>query len=244
MPSQLGSLNLLFLSFVIVQFRTLFGGDFFVQRTAHLSYSAYARQGFTELLAASILGLVVLAGSRSLIKAEQGKDWKIFTQLSIGLIAMISVVMVSAAFRLYLYVQAYGVTIDRFYAATALVWLTLVFAWFAACIIRKKHNGFAFGVIVSTLVVVFGLNLLNPDGLIAQANLNRPKSRIDTKYLDGLSVDAIPVLIQSLPQLAPDQKNTITERLRSQQGELRTRDWRSWNLSSQIATSSLQQIGL
>jgi len=56
----LGALNLLFLAFVLVQLRYLFGGRELVESRAHLTYAQYARHGFFELLAVSILVLAVL----------------------------------------------------------------------------------------------------------------------------------------------------------------------------------------
>src|SRR4051794_25643572 len=47
----LAFLDLLFLAFVVVQFRYLFGGAALVQSEAHLTYAEYARHGFFELVA-------------------------------------------------------------------------------------------------------------------------------------------------------------------------------------------------
>jgi hypothetical protein len=55
--TALAALDLLFLLFVIVQFRYLFGGDALVQVTPNLTYAEYARRGFFELVVAA--GLVV-----------------------------------------------------------------------------------------------------------------------------------------------------------------------------------------
>src|SRR6266540_4313966 len=59
----LGALNVLFLGFVLVQFRYLFGGQGLVEARAHLTYAEYARHGFFELFAASVLVLVVMASA-------------------------------------------------------------------------------------------------------------------------------------------------------------------------------------
>src|SRR5262249_48989937 len=48
--TALSMLDLLFLLFVIVQFRYLFGGDALVQVTPDLTYAEYARRGFFELV--------------------------------------------------------------------------------------------------------------------------------------------------------------------------------------------------
>ena len=46
--------DLLFLAFVVVQFRYLFGGQDLVRETAHLTYAQYARHGFFELVAVAL----------------------------------------------------------------------------------------------------------------------------------------------------------------------------------------------
>src|SRR5215471_2883239 len=60
----LGLVNLLFLAFVVVQFKYFFGGGERVQTVAGLTYSEYARRGFFELVAVAALALPVLRGRR------------------------------------------------------------------------------------------------------------------------------------------------------------------------------------
>lgn len=52
---------MLFLGFVAVQLRVLFGGDRHVLTTDDLTYAEYARQGFWQLLAVTGLTLLVIA---------------------------------------------------------------------------------------------------------------------------------------------------------------------------------------
>ncbi len=56
----LGLLDLLFLSFVVVQFRYLFGGASLVEASSTLTYAEYARRGFFELVAVATLVLPLL----------------------------------------------------------------------------------------------------------------------------------------------------------------------------------------
>src|SRR3954470_2430984 len=53
--TALGLVNLLFLLFVVIQLRYLFGGTGVVQTTAAMTYAEYARRGFFELVMASAL---------------------------------------------------------------------------------------------------------------------------------------------------------------------------------------------
>lgn len=56
----LAILDVLFLAFVVVQFRYLFGGSGLVQSQVHLTYAEYARHGFFELVVVAALTLSVL----------------------------------------------------------------------------------------------------------------------------------------------------------------------------------------
>jgi hypothetical protein len=53
-------LNLLFLGFMAVQLRYLFGGADLVEVTAGLGYAEYARRGFFELVATAALVVPIL----------------------------------------------------------------------------------------------------------------------------------------------------------------------------------------
>jgi hypothetical protein len=53
-------LNLLFIAFMAVQLRYLFGGSGLVEVTAGLSYAEYARRGFFELVATAVLVVPIL----------------------------------------------------------------------------------------------------------------------------------------------------------------------------------------
>ena len=52
--------DLLFLAFVLVQFRYLFGGAELVRGLTGMSYADYARRGFFELVAVAALSLPLL----------------------------------------------------------------------------------------------------------------------------------------------------------------------------------------
>src|SRR5438445_11517864 len=59
----LGLLNLLFLSFVIVQLKYLFGGAALVTAARDLTFAQYARRGFFELVTVSALAVPLLLGA-------------------------------------------------------------------------------------------------------------------------------------------------------------------------------------
>lgn len=230
----LGLLNLLFLAFVLVQFRYLFGGTAAVLADNGLTYADYARRGFFELVAVAALVLPVLLTGHWLIAKENPGNERLFRWLSLSLIALLAVIMASAFQRMYLYLEAYGLTELRFYSTVFMGWLAVLFAWFTLTVLRGARNRFAFGVLVSGLAVLFVLHAVNPDGLIARTNIARLADgrQLDQSYIASLSADAVPVLANALPQMPglEDRRESL-ERL----------DWRSWNWGRRQALAALKR---
>jgi hypothetical protein len=233
----LGALNVLFLAFVAVQFRYLFGGDDLVVARAHLTYAEYARRGFFELLAVSALVLLVLLTVDALVRRNAGRAQRTVRFLSAGLVALVFVVMASALQRMYLYQEAYGLTELRIYVVGVIFWLAVVFVWFALTVLRRRRRAFATGAVVAGFVATVALNVLNPDALIVRANLDR--ARIDTAYLASLGDDAVPPLLERLRELRPDLRRALAAELLQRAD--REDDWRSFNLSRSRAQTLLSE---
>jgi hypothetical protein len=102
-----------------------------------------------------------------------------------------------------LYVSAYGLTEARLYVTAFMLWLTVVFAWFAATVLRGRRPSFSVGAVGAGLASIVILNLLNPDAVIARSNLARAggPAQFDAAYVAGLSADALPVVFAALPAL-------------------------------------------
>jgi hypothetical protein len=227
----LGALNLLFLAFVLVQARYLFGGQALVESRIGLTYAEYARHGFFQLVAVAVLVLPLLLGVDALAQgASRSIRW-----LSRGLVALVLVVMASALERLWLYQQQFGLTELRIYATGVVLWLAVVFAWLALTVLRGKRHLFATGALVAGFVATGALNVLNPDALIARTNLARPT--VDATYLATLSDDAVPSLLGELPTLDVALRRPLARALlaRSYSDE----SWLSWNASRRNARSLL-----
>jgi Domain of unknown function (DUF4173) len=233
----LGALNALFLAFVLVQFRYLFGGQGLVEARAHLTYAEYARHGFFELLAVAVLVLLVLLAADALVPGRKGGGALVFRCLCAGLLALVFVVMASALQRMRLYEHAYGLTQLRVYAVGIIAWLGVVFAWYGVTVLRGRRRSFALGAVVAGFAATAVLNLVNPDALIVRTNLDR--SRVDVPYVAGLSDDAVPAMLERLPTLRPDLRRALALELmrRSSGGG----DWRSFNLARSRADRLLAQ---
>lgn len=233
----LGVLNLLFFGFVISQLGYFFGGSTMLAHTQGLSAASYARRGFFELVAVSMLVLPLLLTLHWVLNEESAKFVRIFKVLSGSLLMMLFVIMASAMHRMYLYQLNFGLTELRLYTSSFMFWLALVFVWFLKTVLFEKRERFTFGALASGFIIIFLLDLANPDAVIVRMNTARPgdSSQIDLKYLTTLSSDAAPALIDSMTKLDDHGRNTISSFLEWRMKSIKARDWRSWNLSGQIA---------
>ena len=94
-----------------------------ILETAGLTYAEYARGGFFELVTVSTLLLPVLLGADWPLDKRNPRTVTRFRTLAATLLALI---MLSAVQRMRLYVDAYGLTEDRFYATAFMAWIGVV----------------------------------------------------------------------------------------------------------------------
>ncbi|HUR95380.1 MAG TPA: DUF4173 domain-containing protein [Gemmatimonadales bacterium] len=203
----LAVVNLLFLAFVAVQFRYLFGGAELVRGLTGLSYAEYARRGFFELVTVAALSLpLLLLADWSLDQRDAGRVRRL--RLLAGLmLLLLDVMLASALIRMRLYTVEYGLTELRLYTTAFMGWLVIVFGWFGATVLRGKRERFGTGALLAGWLVLGALNLINPDGVIAGVNLARAASGrpFDTVYAAELSADALPTFRRGLPALATNE---------------------------------------
>lgn len=191
----LGSLAALFAAFVAVQLTTLFGGHDHVLRTAGLTYSQYAREGFGQLVAVAALTLVVIAGARRWARRDSSRDERLLRALLGLLCALTLVVLASALKRLGLYMDAYGATRLRLFAEFEILALAGVFGLVIAAGLARSAAWLPRAVVTGVGVAWLAFALSNPDGRIASRNL--AGGPIDLYYLSELSADAAPALARS-----------------------------------------------
>jgi hypothetical protein len=223
-----GAVALLFLLFVVLQARYLFGGDALVRGPTVLSYAEYARRGFFELAWVAGLSLPLLLFAEWLLDKDDRRGMSTFRALAAVVVALLGVIVASALFRMRLYVAAYGLTEARLYVTVFMLWLTVVFAWFAATVLRGRRPRFAAGAVGAALASVLMLNVINPDAVIARSNLARAggPARFDAAYVAGLSADALPVVFAALPALAAGDQCALGRGLRERwKGRRAGSDW-------------------
>jgi hypothetical protein len=232
----LGLLNALFLSFVLVQFFYLFGGASLVDVTK-LTFAEYARRGFFELVAVAALVLPLLLLADWFVRRDHPGHLRIFRVLEGTLIALLFVIMFSAVRRMGLYMETYGLTELRIYTTAFMGWLALVFVWFLVTVLREQRERFAFGALSAGLVVVLGMNAMNPDDLIVRTNVRREtqgataRVPFDAPYVALLSADSVPALIETMPQMKKADACYIAGQILRRYSPPPNFDWRTWNYS-------------
>lgn len=235
----LGSVTVLFLTFVIIQLTYLFGGSDLVARTGY-TYAEYARKGFFELIAVATISLLLVGVIKKITTFRSLPETTAFKWLSGLLAVLVLVIMYSAHTRLDLYEGAYGFTTLRLLSHLFILWLAYAFAQLLYFILREKSdNTFAFQLFVSGLCFVALINLINPDSFIAQQNIRRfdRTGKIDLYYLSNLSEDAVPAITQLLDHPNQELQKRAANILYRQEQRINNQSssWQSANLSRQQA---------
>jgi hypothetical protein len=213
----LAVIDALFLAFVAVQFRYLFGGVELVQSLTGMSYSEYARRGFFELVTVAALSLpLLLLADWSLDQGDRSRVRR-FRLLAGLMLLLLDVMLASALIRMRLYTAEYGLTELRFYTTAFMGWLVLVFGWFAATVLRGRRSRFGPGALASGFLVLLALNLMNPDAVMARTNVARAVAgrSFDAAYAARLSADALPTLLGLLRALPADDGCALSAALNS-----------------------------
>jgi hypothetical protein len=230
--------DLLFIFFVIVQFRYFFGGRANIALDG-FTYAEYARRGFGELLAVAFISFLVFLGLSAITRREQARSRWAFSASGLLLVALVAVILVSAFQRLLLYEAAYGFTRIRTYTHVFMLWLGLLLA--AMVVLESLGAVHRFGLTFVLVSLGFGatLNVLNVDAFIVRQNVARAVrgGQLDTAYLVSLSDDAVPALFSQFdirPEISPvrDQVGAVLAcRSAFLSEQDRARPWPSYHAS-------------
>jgi hypothetical protein len=245
----LGAVDILFLLFVIVQFRYFFGGEANITAAGY-TYSEYARRGFGELVTVAFLslGMILLLGYFS--RRESAYQNVSFNVLSAFLVAMLGVMLVSAMQRLLLYENAYGFTRLRTYTHIFIPWLGALLAIFVVLVFVGRLRRIAPLSFLVGLGFIVSMGAMNIDAFIVQRNITRHQigEQIDVPYLISLSTDAVPGLAAFAPSASTDVKDELLPQLACRldllQQQEAERGWQSRTVSRTSAVESLQDLNL
>ncbi len=262
----LSCLNALFGAFVIAQLLARTGAAEEALAAAGLTYKEYARQGFFQLLWVAGLMLVILLSLRALT-ISWARSNRLFQGLSLVAVALTLVVVGVAFTRLQLYIADDGLTPLRFYSSAFSLWVGVAFVIVAVRLanVRPDQAWTMPTLFASGLVALFALNLMNPEAIMANNNLDRDE-RSMLFHMEKFTADGQITLINGLDRLTPELRTEVTEKLcrigtapggrtqatlRDDQARLAAGDdrvvisdggWLSWNLGQRNAESGLREL--
>ncbi len=245
----LGAINLLFFSFVTIQFKYFFGGEKNIALDGY-TYSQYARRGFGELLAVAFFTLFIIMVLSGITRRETRSSRVAFSALTGAMTAFIGVILVSSLQRLTLYESAYGFSRLRTYSHLCILWIGVLFLAILALEIAQRHRYFTLAALAAVTGFVLTMNAVNVDGTIVRRNIQRLQEEddpLDTQYIHSLSNDAIPTLIDLVddPYLSSSEREEIGALLACRERTLSEltgeRPWQSFLVPTYRARVALEK---
>lgn len=167
----------------------------------HLTYSQYAHEGFWQLLAVSIINIVMI-----LVCMQGFRKHKVLNILLLVISLCTCVMTASAAYRMILYVSAYHLTFLRILVLWFLGVLTLVMAGMMIAIFKEKFPLFQYSVTVLTCCYIV-FSFARVDAVIASYNIEHTETLTmsDVWYMtEALSADAAEYIAQIEPEMVSD----------------------------------------
>ena len=248
---MLAALDVLYLLFLAVQSAGLFGGPDYLARHG-LSYAEWARSGFFQMVGVTTVNLSVILAA-AVFSRREGRTWKGLRLLSAALAVESLVLLASAAWRMSLYVSAYGLSFKRCMTYWGMVMMALFFLA-ALWKIRKPDFSFCRAAFPLALAGWLVINCVPIDWLVARNQVDRflasearggtPSISISYLLYD-LSYDTLPQLARLDSRLtfhdaSSGKEVPLSELLERRRAAARQEcaDWRSWTLSACIVSGS------
>ncbi len=236
-------IDTLYVVFIAIQFSYLFG-SLTDGLPANFTYAQYARKGFFELVAVTLINLVILLGNINFVKASGRKIDKVVKVLNTTLVVSTFIMLLSAHFRMSLYEEAYGFTYLRILTHAFMGYLFVLFSLSLAKVWRQSVPLLK-SFLVLSIVAYTLLNYINIDKIIAKNNIERYNqgAPIDISFLTTLSYDAVPQLVDFRNSTTDSQlENILDDAFRHKRDFLtKVTPWQSFNISKYKAKKSLTQ---
>jgi len=201
-----------------------------------MTYATYAHRGAYPLVATALLAaLFVLVTFRTGNNTEKMRTAR---KLVYVWLAQNVFLVISAAWRLNLYIEVYSLTRLRVAAAIWMFLVVLGVIWICWRILAGHSNRWLININVLTLLaVLYVCSFVNFDGMIAFYNVHHCKEitgqgvAIDLAYLRGLGPDSLPAL-RWLVEKSDDERATMDgqrhiDQLEKELAE-QMRNWRGW----------------
>lgn len=202
----------------------------------------WVHDGFFRLMWASAITLATLFTIDHVARVEDRRQRRWYRSSVVGVVALTLVAVAVAVFRIAQYSHTFGLTMLRLYSMWFAGWIGVVFVLFSISTwgIGARRRWFPSSVVIASLVVLFTVNLTNPERMVAEYNLDRAP-QTDLGHLARLSDDGIAVLadrVEEVGDLAARQEltNRLCRRSVDDSGGL------NWNLARSNSAAALDRL--
>lgn len=241
-------LDILFIVFVSFQFGYLFSG---LSLPKGMNYSEYARSGFFELCAVSVLALAVIMVCMVFVKRRQDQELPRGLQLLLTVfIACNFIVAASAIFRMTAYILAHDLTVKRVMVTWLIILISICFYGFIIKIWNRKFNIVNY-IAVTVISMTILLNTVNLNGLIAGYNVNVHLKSLEASKVREVDIDYLvslgPSAARATAKLLESgyyTKEQVYDALSRQKRALDIKDWRNYCIWDSEAAAVFEKYGL
>lgn len=246
----LGSVFVLFSTFVIIQFQYLFGGEVNIGVEGY-TYSEYARKGFSELIWVALISLLLILVLNMVTKRQNKMEKGVYSGLCAGIVLMVLVILASAFQRLRLGIDWHGYSRLRLYPSIFLFWLGALLITVIVLEIFKRERLITFAALLASIGFGASLFIFNVDASIVHHNVLRPEEgkHFNVPHLTSLSLDTVPALVEEFqnPDLDDETREGIGAAILCYQyseelEDYELLDWRSFNYSAWKAIESIEVV--
>lgn len=240
----LGGVAALFWLFLAIQVTYLFGTSP-AEVGSGLTFSEYARRGFTELTVVATATVALIVAGEVFGRSEHDRG-RLLRILTFAVLVAVFCLVASALNRVILYEEAYGYTTARLYGKTYMLAVALGLVALCVEVADRLDAGRLFRRSFGVATILFmGLAYWNHEAWIANRNIDRfsTTGEIDVEYLaHGLSLDAVPAIGARLPELPEPVQESLRHEMEVGHAARVwnwNRHWYEWNASRDRARRSL-----
>jgi len=238
-----------YLTFIVTQLPYFFSA-FYNTLPQNYNFADYAKRGFFELCGVVFINLCVILLMVILTNCKEGANKAKGIRAYITIFSSFTLILIATALsKMFMYINAYGLTLLRVYTSWFMIALALTFMLIILKQFSQKLNlarTLLFTLSFWFLVLLFG----NVDGLVANYNISLYQSgkfkTVDLNMTSELSDSAIPYIAKLIDDPNTDVKANAKRILTERKIKIdsSTNRWGGYNLSTAKAKKILNEINL
>ena len=172
------------------------------------TYAGYARKGFFELTAVSVINIILIILATALSRKKEGKLPPGIKLPSLFLCLFSLVLAATEIAKMKMYMDNFGLTLLRIYTTVFTVFLAAVFIALIIHLFARRFPYFKVAVVIGAALIIT-TSFVSADRLVAEYNVSAYKSgvleSVDVRTITWLGDAAVP----SLLELAQDSDSEV-----------------------------------